>query len=95
MSNIKKRLQMLLDAGLLKSGLVELAETPGDCLLFAGNVRVFILTKKKAFPCPVRGFWIRLGNTKMFLEAAELEKHSDDEWLLAIHEMKTLQSAKE
>jgi hypothetical protein len=81
-------LQLLLDAGILCPELVTLTEVAGDCKRLKGDIRVFMPNTKRVFLFTGHGFWVRAGKAKVLVAIDELEKHTGDEWRMAITEMK-------
>ena len=86
--SIKQRLQLLLDAGCLCPRFEIIHSVRGRFKRLAGDIRVFIPSYKEILLYTMNGFWIRMGEDEVFLPTEELTMHSDEEWQLAIAEMK-------
>jgi hypothetical protein len=86
--SIKQRLQLLLNAGCLCPRFEIIQSVRGRFKRLAGDIRVFIPSHKEILLYTMNGFWVRIGKDEVFLPTEELTMHTDEEWNLAIAEMK-------
>jgi hypothetical protein len=87
-AQVKDRLQMLLDAGILCKIFKSVENVRGVCHRISGDVRLFLPSPTGLILFTGKGYWIRYKGREVILESGELEYHSDDDWKLAIAEMK-------
>lgn len=87
-AQVKDRLQMLLDAGILCKIFKSVENVRGVCHRISGDVRLFLPSPDGLIHFTGRGYWVKYKDREVILESNELEYHSDDDWKLAIAEMK-------